>query len=241
MGATHLSLPGEVNIANNKAAFFDLDGTLTKAHVWSGMLEYFRVHKQRQWTHRFYMAYHMPLYFLRKMGIISEGAYRKPWPAHLGWYVRGYTLSEGDQVWTWVIDQYMDQHWREDTCQILQQHRQNEDITVLVSGTPVPLLKRIAEKIGAGHAVGTSLEVSNGRYTGRSIGPACIDDNKVSLTYQYMDQEGIDIDYLASHAYADSISDQSILEIVGYPVATYPDEDLLELAHTRGWQIFPTE
>jgi phosphoserine phosphatase len=56
-----------------------------------------------------------------------------------------------------------------------------------------------------------------------------------------MDQNGIHIDYPASYAYADSISDQSILEIVGHPVATYPDEDLLELAQERGWQIFPPE
>jgi HAD superfamily hydrolase (TIGR01490 family) len=241
MSAAHLPLQGGVGITHNKAAFFDLDGTLTKAHVWHGMLEYFRVHKQRQWTHRVYMAYHMPLYILRKLGIISEGAFRKPWPAHLGWYVRGYTLAEADQVWNWVIDNYMDQHWRADTCQILEQHRENEAITVLVSGTPVPLLKRIAEKIGADHAVGTSLEVQDGRYTGHSIGPACIDDNKVSLTNQYMDQNGIHIDYPASYAYADSISDQSMLEIVGHPVATYPDENLLELAQERGWQIFPSE
>jgi HAD superfamily hydrolase (TIGR01490 family) len=230
-----------MNIPNSTVAFFDLDGTLTKAHVWNGILEYFRVHKQRQWTHRFYMAYHMPLYFLRKLGIISEGAYRRPWPAHLGWYVRGFTLAEGDQVWDWVTEEYMHQHWRNDTCQLLSQHRANGEITVLVSGTPVPLLKRIAEKIGADHAVGTALEVINGRFTGRSAGPACIDDTKVILTYQYMEKSGIDIDYSASHAYADSISDQSILEIVGFPVATYPDEDLLELAQERGWQIFPPE
>ena len=181
----------------------------------------------------------MPLYVLRKIGIISEGAYRKPWPAHLGWYVRGYSISEGEQVWTWVTEEYMDQYWREDTCQILQEQREKGVITVLVSGTPVPLLKKVAEKIGAEHAVGTSLETADGHFTGRSTGPACIDDNKVSLTIQYLEQAGIDIDYAASFAYADSISDRSILELVGNPVATYPDRGLLELAQRRGWQIFP--
>lgn len=226
---------------NSIAAFFDLDGTLTKAHVWHGIMDYFKVHNLRRWTHLAYMAYHYPLYIFYKMGLISEGTYRKPWPAHLGWYLRGYTLAEADQVWYWVLENYMVQHWREDTCQILEQHREDGHVTVLVSGTPVPLLKRIAEKIGADHAVGTALEVRDGHFTGRSIGPVCIDADKVSLTYQYMHQNGIHIDYPASYAYADSISDQAILEIVGHPAATYPDESLKALALERSWQIYPPD
>jgi HAD superfamily hydrolase (TIGR01490 family) len=173
------------------------------------------------------------------MRLISEGAYRKPWPAHLGWYLRGYTSAEADQVWYWVIENFMAQHWREETCQVLRQHKEQAHITVLVSGTPVPLLKRIAEKIGADHAVGTVLEIQDDHFTGRSIGPACIDIEKVNLTHQYMAQNNIQIDYPASFAYADSISDQYILESVGHPVATYPDQRLKALAIERSWQVFP--
>jgi HAD superfamily hydrolase (TIGR01490 family) len=135
----------------------------------------------------------------------------------------------------------MNQYWRQDTCQVLSQHIQNGFLTLLVSGTPTQLLKHLAIKIGADHAIGTDLEVHDDRYTGRSSGPSCIGDNKVSLTQAYIKHHGIKIDYDTSYAYADSISDLHLLEMVGNPVATYPDEQLRTLAQERNWQIFPPD
>ena len=216
-----------------------MDGTLTTAHVWHGIMDYFKVHHLRQWTHRAYLAYHYPLYFFYRLGLISDGAFRKPWPAHLGWYIRGYTMDEADQVWSWVVDTLVSKNWREDTCQIFDQHREERYLTVLVSGTPVPLLERIADEISANYCVGTELEIEAGRYTGRSSGPACIADQKVSLTKAFFKTNGIEIDYEASYAYADSASDKDLLEMVGHPVATYPDQRLRQIAVERDWQIFP--
>ena len=216
-----------------------MDGTLTTAHVWHGIMDYFKVHHLRQWTHRAYLTYHYPLYFFYRVGLISDGAFRKPWPAHLGWYIRGYTMDEADQVWSWVVDTLVSKNWREDTCQIYDQHREERYLTVLVSGTPVPLLERIADEISANYCVGTELEIGAGRYTGRSSGPACIADQKVSLTKAFFKTNGIEIDYEASYAYADSASDKDLLEMVGHPVATYPDQRLRQIAVESEWQIFP--
>ncbi len=216
-----------------------MDGTLTNAHVWGGILEYFKVHNLRRWTHRAYMTYHYPLYIFRKIGIISEGTFRKPWPAHLGWYLRGYTISEAEQVWHWVLETQVRQSWRADTCQLLSQHNENGYLTFLVSGTPMPLLKLIGEEIGADYAIGTELAIKNGRYTGWSSGPACIDEEKVTLTQDYLARLGIEINFDASYAYADSSSDRYLLEMVGHPVATYPDERLRQIALEIGWQRYP--
>ncbi len=218
-----------------------MDGTLTDAHVWHGVMEYFAVHNLRRWTHRAYMAYHYPLYILLRLGIISDGTFRKPWPAHLGWYVRGYTIEQAEHVWNWVADTKVKNYWRQDTCQILNQHREDGYLTVLVSGTPVPLLERLAGDIKADHVVGTGLEVEDGRYTGRSSGPACIADDKVTLIQTYMERTGIEIDYSVSYAYADSKSDRYMLEMVAHPVATYPDEGLRQIAMKNNWQIFPSD
>lgn len=226
---------------STKAAFFDVDGTLTSAHVWHGVMEYFAVHKLRRWTHWAYMAYHYPLYILLKLGIISDGTFRKPWPAHLGWYIRGYTIEQSENVWNWIAETKVKNHWRQDTCQILSQHKEDGYLTVLVSGTPVPLLQRLAKDIGADHVVGTDLEIKEGIYTGRSNGPACIADDKVTLTQGYLNREGIEIDYSASYAYADSVSDRFMLEMVTHPVATYPDEGLRKIAVENNWQIFPAD
>jgi phosphoserine phosphatase len=47
------------------------------------------------------------------------------------------------------------------------------------------------------------------------------------------------VDFEASYAYADSISDRFLLDMVANPVATYPDDQLRAVAQERGWQIFP--
>jgi HAD superfamily hydrolase (TIGR01490 family) len=222
-----------------KAAFFDVDGTLTDTRVWEGLMGYFKVHGQRRWTQRVFWPYHMPYYLLRKAGVISEGAFRKPWAAHLAWYVRGFSLEQAQPAWEWVVTEYLSQHWRTDTLHILDSHRQAGDLVVLVSGGPVPLLERIADEIGADHVVGTRFEVRAGRYTGRSLEPVCLDENKASLAKNYLQENGIEVDYRASSAYADSISDIPMLEMVGSPVPTYPDEALQKIASERGWVAFP--
>jgi phosphoserine phosphatase len=85
------------------------------------------------------------------------------------------------------------------------------------------------------------LEVKDGRFTGRSNGPACIADDKVILTQAYLEQKGIEVDYSNSYAYADSVSDHYMLEMVAHPVATYPDEGLRKIAVEKNWQIFPSD
>jgi phosphoserine phosphatase len=45
------------------------------------------------------------------------------------------------------------------------------------------------------------------------------------------------MDYAASYAYADSISDLDLLRMVGHPVAVYPDAPLAALARERNWEV----
>lgn len=222
-----------------KAAFFDVDGTLTTTRVWEGIMAYFRSRGLRRWTQRIFWSCHMPLYFLRRLGLISEGEFRKPWAAHLAWYVRGYTPLQAGEVWDWVVADFISSYWRADVRSRLDQHKQGGDLIVLVSGGPVPLLERMARELGAGHVIGTRFELQDGHFSGRSLEPVCLDENKAVLTKGYLREEGIEVDFQASWAYADSISDLHMLELVGHPVATYPDGELASVARDRGWPIFP--
>jgi phosphoserine phosphatase len=67
----------------------------------------------------------------------------------------------------------------------------------------------------------------------------CLDENKAILTRAFLQRNGLEVDFQASYAYADSISDLHLLEIVGHPVATYADERLRAVAMERGWRVFP--
>ncbi|MEK7310504.1 MAG: hypothetical protein AAB382_00915 [Chloroflexota bacterium] len=51
----------------------------------------------------------------------------------------------------------------------------------------------------------------------------------------------MDIDLTASYAYADSYSDLGLFEMVGHPVAVYPDKKLADLAREKGWRVVGDE
>lgn len=224
-----------------RAGFFDVDGTLTDTRVWEGLMAYFKFHGLRRWTHRVFWAYHMPYYLLLKARLISQGSFRRPWAAHLAWYLRGYTPQEAEEVWDWVVEEYLSRHWRFDARRLLDDHRAAEDLVMLVSAGPQPLLDRIAREVGAGHVVATGFALRHGRYTGHSLEPVCIDENKAALAKAYLAREGIEVNFQSSYAYADAISDLHLLEMVGNPVAVYADEGLTEVAEKRGWRVFPAE
>lgn len=224
-----------------RAAFFDVDGTLTDTRVWEGLMMFFKVHGLRRWTHRLFWGYHMPYYLLLKARLISQGTFRKPWAAHLAWYLRGYTPQEAESIWDWVVKEFLSSHWRLDARRLLDDHRKAGDLVMLVSAGPQPLLECIAREVGANHVVATTFGLRDGRYTGHSLEPVCIDENKAALAKAYLERQEIEVDFLASYAYADAISDLHLLEMVGNPVAVYPDEELKGAAQERGWQIFPAD
>ncbi len=221
------------------AAFFDVDGTLTSERTWKGIIGYFQTYNLRRTTHAVFLGLHYPLYFLRRMGLLSESRFRATWASHLAWYVRGYTLSEANKVWTWGIENFLSQHWREDTCTLLRQHQIKNDLVMLVSSAPQPFLEAIANHLGVQHCVGTRLESNDQVYTGRSLRPVCIDAYKAILVREYLNNLGIKVDLHRSYAYADSIADLALLEMVGNPIAVYPDRLLTQTARQRGWAIFP--
>jgi len=220
-----------------KAAFFDVDGTLTSERVWRGVLEYYRLRGGRKWTYRRFWAYHMPLYILYKAHLLSQSAFRTPWAAHLMWFLRGDTPQEAAPVWDWVTDDYLKPFWRADAREILNQHKQNGDLVVLVSAGPTPLVERIAKEFGAEIAVGTQPALRDGRYTGGVAGAVCIDAQKATLAQQALQQRGLDVDLATSTAYADGATDVALLEMVGHAVAFHPDEQLKPIAQARGWKI----
>lgn len=222
-----------------KVAFFDIDGTLTDDRTWKGFLDYFQTHRLRRLTHVLFLGLHYPLYFLHRIGWISAGRFRGTWAADMAWYVRGYSLQKAQTVWDWSVERFLNQHWRPDTRIMLNQHKQAGEQVILVSSGPEPLIQRIAQELGADHAIGTTLEIKNGRFTGRSLPPVCIDEFKAIKAKRYLKTEGIYVDLAASYAYADSITDLHLLEMVGNPIAVYPDEALRNLAASRGWRTYP--
>lgn len=219
------------------AAFFDVDGTLTTERVWRGILDYYKLHKLRRNTLRWYWIYHMPLYLLHKVGLLSQSAFRTPWAANLMWFLRGDTPEQAEPVWDWVTTEFMKELWRAEGLAKIKEHKAQGHLVVLVSAGPQPLVARIARELDADIAVGTRPALKDGRYTGGVDGLVSIDENKARLARAALAEQNIDVDFSGSWAYADGSTDVGLLEMAGHPVAFFPDEFLRPIALERGWPI----
>jgi HAD superfamily hydrolase (TIGR01490 family) len=117
---------------------------------------------------------------------------------------------------------------------LLRRHRERGEKAYIVSATLQEIVELVAADLGFDGAIGSTCEIVDGVYTGRSL-RAAHGVGKADALRELADAEGIDL--AASTAYSDSYSDVPFLEAVGYPVAANPDRKLRRIARERGWEI----
>lgn len=222
------------------AAIFDLDGTLCSAHIWKGFRKYYIEHeKKRMPLTPAFLITHLPLWLLCKCKLLNEEKCMVKWAEDLNAVFRGASAREVLEASLWVVDNHIVESLRNDIVAILDQHKQNGHMVIIISAALSNLLEIVGQKLGVPDVIGTKLEVSDDRYTGKTIKPACFGRNKVKLLGEFISRNELEIDLPSSFAYADSVFDIPLLKLVGNPVATYPDRNLRQFAEHSGWQILP--
>jgi HAD superfamily hydrolase (TIGR01490 family) len=217
-------------------ALFDIDGTLTTDNVWKGIMAY-GAGLRHAATHAAFVGLHYPLLLPRALGLLSEASFRRLWTRHLPWYFTGFDHDQMTAMAEWVAHTATAPIIRPDVLARLRAHLADGVPVALVSGAPTPFVAALARMWSVAHAIGSPVEFQKGRYTGRMPAPPCIDAQKAVYAQDYFDEQGLPVDYAASFAYADSYSDLGMFELVGRPVAVYPDRALMALAVQRGWEI----
>lgn len=111
-----------------------------------------------------------------------------------------------------------------------------------ISNSQDSMVERYAASIGFDDAIGRTLEITHGRYTGWCLveGERFPVDRKLDkpkLLRSYLKEKGIDADLKKSYAFGDSEGDLEILSIVGNPVTFNPSYELAKIAARRGWRI----
>ncbi len=222
------------------AAIFDLDGTLSRGHIWEGFRKYYTNYEKRRIPSIFaFLTTHIALWLLAKCKLVSKEKCWLKWAEDLNGVFKGLSEEEVQKMSQWVVDEYTLKLSRRDVVDILSQHKQNGHIVVIVSAVFSEFLEVVGQRLGVPYVIGTKLEVADGKYTGRVVKPLCFGENKAKLLKEFINQNGLEIDLPSSFAYADSIFDVPLLELVGNPVGTYPDKDLRQLAEHNGWRILP--
>jgi HAD superfamily hydrolase (TIGR01490 family) len=218
-------------------AFFDAVGTIYSGAFWRDVSEHHREQKRNRFWTWAYLIWHMAGWPLNLAGLLSKRRWYDSWARDMAWLFRGFTIEEGEELFRWVTEERVKPKLRTDVLEILRDHQAQGHVVALVSGSPQQLLDAVALSLGIEHALGTSLEVKDGRYTGSMTGPLSMNEGKVAAVEDWARQQHLDIDWGQSFAYGDSRGDVPLLEKVGHPVAVYPDEPLKAVAEERGWQI----
>jgi HAD superfamily hydrolase (TIGR01490 family) len=219
------------------AAIFDLDGTVFKGHFWQGIIKHHIKFKVKLPSVAAYLITHIPLWLASKIKLLSEETYKIKWGEDLALTLKGMNRDEIRKIYEWIDSNYVAKLIRPDIMALLEDHRRDGHMVIILSSSFSGFLEIVKKRLGVEHAVGTNIEFVNDICTGKIVRPLCFGVNKARLLREHISQENLNIDFSHSFAYADSIVDIPVLEMVSNPVAVYPDKKLLNIAYNRGWKI----
>lgn len=115
----------------------------------------------------------------------------------------------------------------------IEHHRLSGHRVVLATGSTQYAAGPVARGVGIDHVLSSRLEVSGGKFTGRS--EPCFGAHKVKLAEAWAERHGVDL--ATSYFYSDSYNDLPMLTRVGHPVVVNPDSRLLRHARRAGWPV----
>lgn len=218
------------------AAFFDIEGTLYTAPMGRGFVEYAKRNNHRSKVFRYYLSI-MPRYYLYRLGLIPLKTVHHPAIANMAWLIEGYDQIQANRAFDWIANEFILPSGRQDVLNRWAEHQAQGHQLIIVSGGLEPCVERIGAHLGADGMLSTSIEFVDEHYSGRVIPPVMIGEAKGVHCRELIDRRGIKLDWEGSYAYADSSHDLSMLELVGHPVAVYPNEGLRAHAKEHDWEI----
>lgn len=218
------------------AALFDCDGTLFAAQYGRGLMKYATENGRRGTARAYYASLVLP-YLLNKYHLLGDESFNRTVTSRLAWMVKGLTEQEFNKTSEWILNEHILPTERSDVIARLREHQSNGHVILLVSGWLTPSLNFLGAHYKADGVVGTNLEMKDGRYTGRIIPPVITGQDKDRCSREFFSSNKIEVDWQASYAYADSITDTDLLGMVAHPVVVYPDEKLQMLAISKGWEV----
>ncbi|RPI97139.1 MAG: HAD-IB family hydrolase [Chloroflexi bacterium] len=218
-----------------RAALFDIDGTLTTGgDVWAALVHSQDVTRvKRTWLY----TTAMPHYLLSKLGLVDQAAFRDRWVRLMAWLMGGWSEPQVQAIYDQIVEGFLLLTLRPDVVEILKTHKNLGHPVILVSSMFEGMASGFAPHVGADEGLGSQVEVKNGRCRGRIVGHTCSGARKLDFARRYLDTHHPSLTLADCAAYADSRSDIPFLEGVSYPVATYPDEAMREVAEARGWSV----
>jgi HAD superfamily hydrolase (TIGR01490 family) len=212
------------------AAFFDLDRTLIRRSSVLALAGTFRRRGLISRVDLVKSAFWQVLFVLR-----GASAERVRSAAEDGMKIlNGFSVQEMQRLVGDAMESVLRPLVYEEPLRLVQQHRERGERVYIVSATLQEIVQHIADDLGFDGAIGSTCEIVDGAYTGRTL-RAAHGVGKANALRALAATE--DIDLAESTAYSDSYSDVPFLEAVGHPIAANPDRKLRRIAAERGWPV----
>ena len=212
------------------AAFFDLDRTLIRR---SSVLALAGSFRQRGLISRLDLAksaFWQVLFVLR--GASAERVRRASEDGMK--ILSGFTVEDMQALVGDAMEPVLRPLVYDEPLHLVRRHREQGERVYIVSATLQEIVQHIADDLGFDGAIGSTCEIADGVYTGRSL-RAAHGEGKAEAIRELAALEGLDL--AACTAYSDSHTDVPFLEAVGHPVAANPDRKLRRIARRRGWPV----
>ena len=210
------------------AALFDMDKTIICEN--SASL-YMRHRYERGEISGWDLAQGFGAYLRYKLGVLDIEAWTKSMMLEFKGRSEADVAEEGQRLFvTRVRDTIYPEAER-----LVREHHEAGHAVAIVSGATRYVVEPMAEFLGVEHCLYTRLEVEQGVLTGRVLEPLCFNEGKIYWLQRFIEQNEIDL--ARSYFYTDSVTDLSLLELVGHPVVTNPDPLLYRKAVRRRWPV----
>ena len=208
----------------------DLEGTLTLGETWRGVQAYLETHGRRAEFARFRRG-KLTAYLAARIGLIDRREFQNGWITDLTRLFAGQTLEEFRGVAAWVVQQELLPKQRRAVISELEAARHDGARVILASGTYQPMLEAFAAEFGF-EAVGTRLEIVDGRLTGRLSDGVNVSRRKRENLSRVLSGQPL------TRAYGDTMPDLPMLELAAEAVVVAGQDARLErLAARRGWRV----
>ncbi len=135
--------------------------------------------------------------------------------------------------------EFIDAHIKEivlpKAIDLVEEHRCNGDILMIITATNRFLTDPIAKIFKIPHLLATEPEMINNKFTGKYTGIPTMGAGKVTALQEWMTKNDEQLE--GSYFYSDSANDIPLLDKVTYPVAVDADQTLMQHALEKQWQI----
>jgi HAD superfamily hydrolase (TIGR01490 family) len=217
-----------------RVAIFDFDGTLYQNETFDFMMKHLKNHSEYGKLYSKFFRRILPVYTGYKMKLVPSPVMReKSMQAYLSPF-SGFAEAELTRFFG-EMAAAMRSGFNPEVVRRVRDHAEAGDRVMLVSGAFTPLLREAVKDLPFDDVIGTDIPYSRDTYDSRNPIYHIRSERKNERILAALGDT--QVAWEESSAFGDTLSDMTVLELVGNPVAVRPEKGLRNIAAEREWEI----